>query len=275
MKKKTLVALLLSTALVSTGIFHETSLIVSAEPTTDSEIEQLQELETVDEYFEPEHIDSGTPPEEAIILEDITTSLPASYDSRDKQVVTPVKNQGNYGTCWAFAATNAAESSLLSTGLADDANTCDLSESQLAYFTYHQRKDPLNMITTDYLLAKDNDYLNSGGRSFFATFNYACWSGVTKEDEITAYENLTEDTVLPDCYAFEKDAAHLKNAYWLSLDMKDEVKQSIMKYGAVTATYFHDSENLNYDTFAYHDPVFGFDGNHAVSIIGWDDNYSK
>ena len=39
--------------------------------------------------------------------------VPTSYDLREKKRVSQVRNQGIYGTCWAFAAISALESSLL------------------------------------------------------------------------------------------------------------------------------------------------------------------
>ncbi len=56
-----------------------------------------------------------------------------SYDLRAEGRVTPVRDQGPFGTCWSFAAIGAAESSYLTQGLG---GTPDLSEMHLAWFTY-------------------------------------------------------------------------------------------------------------------------------------------
>ena len=44
-----------------------------------------------------------------------TTSLPSSYDLRTLGRVTPVRNQGGCGSCWAFGTMASLESALMPT----------------------------------------------------------------------------------------------------------------------------------------------------------------
>ena len=64
--------------------------------------------------------------------------LPASFDLRGRGVVTSVKKQDPWSTCWAFGSTAAAEISILSMLQSKnetvDAKTFDLSEKHLAWF---------------------------------------------------------------------------------------------------------------------------------------------
>lgn len=70
----------------------------------------------------------------------LQASYPAKYDLRDEGVVTPVKFQNPWGTCWGFSAIAASETSILSELKAAGADYSasspfyDLSERQLAWF---------------------------------------------------------------------------------------------------------------------------------------------
>lgn len=198
--------------------------------------------------------------------------------------ITSIKNQNPYGTCWAHAAMASAEADLWKKGLAD--STIDLSEWQLAYFFYHTVEDPLGGTAGDSVTvvtdSSAEDYLDRGGNQQLATYRLATWQGVTQEADApysTVYNDRTK--TLDDALAYGKDAYHLENAYWVSMKDRDIVKQLIMEYGACAASYYHDSAYFNSSSqwnrsepLAEYKPT-GTSTNHAITIVGWDDNYSK
>jgi len=63
-------------------------------------------------------------------LKQFKGNLPADFDWRSKGAVTPVKDQGQCGSCWAFSATENIESMWILSGKAN-ASDLNLSEQQI------------------------------------------------------------------------------------------------------------------------------------------------
>lgn len=168
-----------------------------------------------------------------------TGDVPASFDLRNVDgvsYVTPVKNQRPFGTCWGFASTSAAETSILSQGLwypGIDASNLDLSEKQLAYFTHTHITDPNNpqygegMYNANGGTAAADTY--GGGSAFMAANAYATGIGPTLESRGEPYEyhgtgkkvhesgtsySADDDWSLGDEYRNQRDFM-LKEAYLL------------------------------------------------------------
>ncbi len=202
--------------------------------------------------------------------------IPSTYDSRTKGYITEVKNQGSYGTCWSFAAMNAAESD----AIIDNRNASpDYSELQLAYFTYNRVEDPLGGTAGDKIIVADGDYLNVGGNGYFSTIAMASWVSPANEDTME-YENVDDyangqaaDATL----AYGKNVAHLQNSYWVSISDTDSVKRLIMDYGCVDTSLYYDTmflEKITVDgasDWYFYNPVNDYQ-NHEISLVGWDDN---
>lgn len=224
---------------------------------------------------------------------------PSSYDSVTAGNVTPVKNQGYWGTCWAFSAMNSAESSLIAQNkiVKNDRitnNNIDLSERQLAYFMYNSKPDPLGNTTNDttsinpYYRRRFNEY-TLGGNLNYAAMHLSQWYGAVDEKDATYYA-FSKMLPLADELAYNKNLASLRNAYFINKDSVMDIKDAIIKYGSVSASYMVGDEKNNYGDhyntgvynnkhytsyFFTNDPYYDNYANHAVSIVGWDDNFSR
>ncbi len=177
-------------------------------------------------------------------------TLPSKFDLRDFGFVTSVKNQGGGGNCWAFSALAALESAILKA----TNSSYDLSEENMKN---------LASMYSDYGWAMDT---NSGGYDKMAVGYLTSWLGPVNE--------------LDDCYdgssllsPILESMAHVQNILFLKRDNytgNDAIKKAIMDYGAVSTSIYWDSSFLSGKSY-YYDGTQS--ANHAVAIVGWDDNY--
>lgn len=221
-------------------------------------------------------------------------TIPTKYDARNFNNVTPVKNQNPFGTCWAFAMVNAAESSVLANGLYDSgkytskedaAKNYNLSERATAYNFFHREglNDPKKNTLGDYvdIYHNDSNYddccYNIGGNNFMSTMSYLNWEGPIYEEK-SPYDPLyTGKPVSSDLDLFFDSDIHVQDVRYFSLDNPDEIKQHIMEQGAVMMSFhaFSGSSPQGTSENIYNYYSDDSKANHAISIVGWDDNYSK
>ena len=96
----------------------------------------------------------------------------------------------------------------------------DLSELQLAYFTYNNVEDPLGGTFGDSLnIMNHKNYLTMGGNLDFASRTLLQWEGVTDENRVP-YALAPTTTTLAKSYAFDQDVAHLQNVYIINIHKK-------------------------------------------------------
>ncbi len=199
--------------------------------------------------------------------------IPAAYDAREEGKVTSVKRQNPWGNCWSFAAMSALESSLISDGYSQD---MDLSEYHLNYYCYKAVTDPLNGTAGDGFTYSGTfeEFLDAGGNILVAYHALTNWVGAV-EEEVTGYPN-TEAAELEDTVesAYLNDVVHLQQMYQLKKSDQAAIKKEIMEHGSLTASFYYTASYYNSSTGGYYNSV-NTNSNHAVAVVGWDDNFSK
>ena len=257
---------------------QDTSTQTITEDSTKTDTKTKESEEIVERHMGYNSVDDLTIPTlyDGTYVPNQQGSLPSKYDSRDYGYITPVRDQGTWGTCWSFAALGMAEANIVKKGLAG--STLNLSELQLAYFFYHTVTDPLGNTAGDSTQPLTDSYLDQGGNSAFTTFALASWIGASDESK-APYEAATYDSyALDDSLAFNDDY-HLQNAYWINMLDTSEVKNMIMNYGAVATSYYSD-QLYNYTTTYYNGSTYAYyydnqyNSNHAITIVGWDDSFN-
>ena len=182
-------------------------------------------------------------------------ALPSRFDLRDWNWVTPVKNQGAMSSCWAFATAGALESAILRyLGISMSLSENNIQDIGLQYSRYGTAG------------MTEMGSVGVGGSYALA------WFGVFASD-YDSYDQLGKVSPL----IAPSSAIHIQDMLIIpprqNVTDNDLLKRAIVKYGAVAIAYYagrypylNGSSQYVYDEF---------DPNHGVTLIGWDDNYSK
>ena len=187
------------------------------------------------------------------------TAKSSKFDLRKYGLAGVVKDQGSMGSCWTFAATGALESAFLkATGILLDLSENNIQNSAIHYGTFGTKS------------IFEEGYSTSGMGLFLA------WLGTLPVD-YDSYDELGKITLT----AFVDDSYHVQDSIIIparkNAHDNAKLKDALVKYGGITVHLYGASSNNNYYNKNTHAQYYNghYSGNHFVTLVGWDDNYSK
>jgi len=233
------------------------------------------------EFLEPEQSDSASPsssdyggvsgtgytpspvnleglsrPAGNFLLRASGAELPEAYDLRTEGWVTPIKSQGQSGSCWAFSSLASLESYILRT----EGESRDFSENNMKNLVTKYYSDGFDLIA------------DNGGNSFIAMAYLTRWSGPVNESadpfnetsiyspaDLPVQKHVQKVVVLP-----------VRNN---SLD-NELIKRALIDYGAVFSTMCWNQVDYQDKNYSY---IYtgSSSANHAITIVGWNDSFDR
>jgi len=211
-----------------------------------------------------------------------STALPKQFDLRKVGGITPIKSQKG-GTCWAHGTCAAIESNLLVTGtwkkIGNGAATPAISEYHLDWWNGFNRhtntdledatKDPTGMT------------VHQGGDYRVSTAYISRGDGIVnaplKDDktvDVSWYDKA------PDLKNPQYKKFYVRDVEWFTMGNKlegiDVIKRRIMTEGAIGTAYKASGlapKGFLSKDFVHYQPIENNGKpNHAVAIVGWDDD---
>lgn len=174
-----------------------------------------------------------------------------TFDLRDEDKVTPVRDQGHFGTCWAHGSLASLESYLL-------------PEENRSF-------SPKNMVNLDGFDRGEND----GGQIYMAAAYLTRWNGpVNEETDPYPIKNWTSSKEYPPEFHVQDVIVYPGRT---TGNDTASIKAGLMQWGAASVGFYWNNSFYNPPSYGYYQPESAKNlipgGGHIVSLIGWNDTF--
>ena len=233
--------------------------------------------------------------DEGVYIDDISLqkevwtppNLPSSFDWRERHGVTPIKDQGSCGSCWAFSTVGTMEANIQ----IKDATAEDLSEQFLVScntgggtgsypwgcdggcfaFDYFMDRVSPGQSEAGAVTEEEKPYVESSFDPDTDTEAPCCGSTPCPFDhqwKISEWSCVDENAEGPSCISYKGSGCPRMPSIY-------DIKEAIMRYGPISAGVFVGGGFQNYKNGVFETDEFYGWINHAIVLVGWDDSLGR
>lgn len=211
-----------------------------------------------------------------------SAGLPECFDLRNVggiSFVNEIKNQGNTNSCWAFTSLSCLETFLRRKACenGDSSADYDFSERHMEHATYPNMLDGTNPYAPTCRSA------NAGGNVISAAGYFQNGLGPVSESDMP-FENKAD--VLSRADIQIAPAAAVRSMRYFPKftssifdynyhELIAGIKEEIYRGGGVSAVMNTNAGVYNEDGTAYYSAERTGTANHAITLVGWDDNFNR
>ncbi|WP_410507014.1 NosD domain-containing protein [Methanosarcina hadiensis] len=183
-------------------------------------------------------------------------SYPVYYDLRALGRVSPVRDQMDAGSCWAFGTCASLESYILGV----EGKNMDFSENNIK-----------NLLSEEYPEGFDRTH-DDGGNAFMTTAYFTRWSGPVNEndDPYDSHSGFSQADLPSLKHIQEVLTIPARNGP----EDNDPIKWALMNYGVVNSAIYYSSDAYDEANCTYYYAGSNY-ANHMIGIAGWDDSIDR